>query len=243
MRVAWWSGGITSAVACKMAIENDDAIPVFIETGSHHEDTQRFKLDCEKWYGIKIETIRNPKFVDHFDVIEKMRYVNGPAGARCTSALKRMVREKWEKTQDISHYVWGFESNAKEIARANRLKETVPGYIHTFPLIDNNLSKQDCVNLVMEAGIEVPMMYKLGFNNNNCIGCVKGGMAYWNKIRIHFPDVFAKMAKLEKSIGRSCIKGTYLDDLSVNAGRNEPALVTECGATGEGCVSSTRDFE
>lgn len=31
-------------------------------------------------------------------------------------------------------------------------------------------------------------MYDLGYANNNCIGCVKGGIGYWNKIRIDFPE-------------------------------------------------------
>ena len=25
-------------------------------------------------------------------------------------------------------------------------------------------------------GIEIPVMYRLGYNNNNCVGCVKGGI-------------------------------------------------------------------
>ncbi len=37
-------------------------------------------------------------------------------------------------------------------------------------------------------------MYDLGYPNNNCIGCVKGGMGYWNKIRKDFPEVFQKRA-------------------------------------------------
>ena len=32
----------------------------------------------------------------------------------------------------------------------------------------------------------------MGYNNNNCIGCIKGGMGYWNKIRVDFPEVFEK---------------------------------------------------
>ena len=35
-----------------------------------------------------------------------------------------------------------------------------------------------------------PLMYDLGYPNNNCIGCVKGGMGYWNHIRKDFPEVF-----------------------------------------------------
>jgi 3'-phosphoadenosine 5'-phosphosulfate sulfotransferase (PAPS reductase)/FAD synthetase len=241
--ICWWSGGITSAVACKLTIDKYGAIPVFIETGAHHEDTLRFKKDCENWYNVPILTIQTPLFKDHFDVIEKFRYVNGPAGARCTSALKRKVREDWEKQQNITHYVWGFEKGAKEEARAERIKITSPTYQHVFPLIENNLSKQDCVDIVIKTGIEIPMMYKLGFNNNNCIGCVKGGKAYWNMIRIHFPDNFNKMATLERLIGRSCIRGTFLDELDPSAGRGTPPIVTECGATGEGCTTEeSRDY-
>ena len=32
-------------------------------------------------------------------------------------------------------------------------------------------------------------MYDLGYPNNNCIGCIKGGMGYWNRIRKDFPDI------------------------------------------------------
>jgi hypothetical protein len=80
-------------------------------------------------------------------------------------------------------------------------------------------------------------MYKLGFHNNNCIGCVKGGMSYWNMIRKHFPEEFDKMAKLERELGRSCLKKYFLDELPEDAGRGQPPLVQECGSTGEGCLT------
>lgn len=237
MIVCWWSGGITSAVACKKAIEKWDAVPVYIETGSHHPDTLRFKDDCEKWYGKQILTIQNEKYVDHFDVIEKTKFINGPSGARCTRELKRIVREKWEKQNNVTGHVWGFESGAKEENRAERIKLSIPNTNHYFPLIEENLSKKDCINLVKEAGIEIPMMYKLGFNNNNCIGCVKGGMAYWNMIRKNFPEVFNKMAEREREINRSCLRKYFLDELPLDAGRDQPPLVDDCGATGEGCTT------
>jgi hypothetical protein len=73
-------------------------------------------------------------------------------------------------------------------------------------------------------------MYDLGYHNNNCVGCVKGGKGYWNKIRIDFPEVFAARAKMERDIGRSCINGTFLDELDPEAGRKEGPIVPECGA-------------
>lgn len=233
--ITWWSGGITSAVACKLAIDELQAEPVYIETGSHHEDTTRFKSDCEQWYGKEIKTIQSAKYASHFHVIEERRFINGPSGALCTSELKRLVREKWQKDRNISGYVWGFEHNPREENRADRIKTAMPNYQHYFPLISHKLDKHDCIEIVQSAGISIPAMYKLGFHNNNCIGCVKGGMAYWNKIRQHFPDVFDRMAKAERIIGRSCIRKYYLDELPLDAGRDQPPLIADCGATGEGC--------
>lgn len=221
--VAWWSGGVTSAVACKMAIERFGRVRlVYIETGSHHEDSNRFKADCEAWYCQPIEVIQNEKYTDHFDVIERSRYINGPSGARCTGDLKRHVRERWQRGQSIVAYVWGFESGAKEEARAERLSASMPNLEHHFPLIDAGVDKAKAKQIIRSAGIALPAMYELGFDNNNCVGCVKGGMAYWNKIREHFPDQFNRMATLERSIGRSCLRRYFLDELPLDAGRGAP---------------------
>lgn len=241
--IAWWSGGVTSAVACKMAIDQHGAVPVYIETGAHHTDFPRFQAACEKWYGVPITTLQSDRYKDHIDVILKDKYVNGPTGARCTLVLKRRIREKWEATRDISAYVWGFEKGAKEGHRADRIKLTVPGYTHLFPLQDAGLTKEDCFNVLTQQGIAIPEMYLLGFSNNNCVGCVKGGGAYWNKIRIHFPEVFDRMAKAERVIGRSCLKKYFLDELPTTYGRGKPPLVKDCGAVGEGCLTETsREF-
>lgn len=72
-------------------------------------------------------------------------------------------------------------------------------------------------------------MYDMGYQNNNCVGCVKGGMGYWNKIRVDFPDVFDRMAMLEREIGHSCIKGVFLDELDPGRGRADKEIMPECG--------------
>ena len=72
------------------------------------------------------------------------------------------------------------------------------------------------MRIISEAGIELPAMYRLGYSNNNCVGCVKGGMGYWNKIRKDFPDIFQRTVELENKAGHSCIKGKFLKDLKQN---------------------------
>lgn len=235
--VAWFSGGITSAVACKLTLEKyPHAEIVFIETGSHHPDLMRFLRDCEKWFGKEITILQHETLKSVEECIRKYRFINSPNGARCTKTLKSEIREKWEKTNaDIDTYVWGFESGAKEEGRAKRIKIKQPNRNHIFPLIDAKMDKQAAIKYVQAAGIEILEMYKLGYTNNNCVGCVKGGMAYWNKIRVNFPEVFERMAKLEREIGAKCLKTYYLDELPPDAGRGQKPLVTECGSTGEGC--------
>lgn len=232
--IGWWSGGITSAVACRLAIEKYHNVRlIYIETGSHHEDTIRFKTDCETWYGQEIETIQNSKYSDHLDVVLSTKYVNGAGGARCTKELKKDVRFNFEKLNKIAHQVWGYEFKAREINRAIRTQEQYAYTNPLFPLIENKLTKNECAGIVAGAKIELPAMYKLGYNNNNCIGCVKGGAGYWNKIRVDFPKVFKLMAEAEREIGATCLKNDdgkiYLDELNPKSGNPTDIVTGECG--------------
>ena len=55
--------------------------------------------------------------------------------------------------------------------------------------------------MIERAGIELPVMYRLGYNNANCIGCPKGGQAYWQNIRADFPERFATIQGIQEGIG------------------------------------------
>ena len=110
--ICWWSGGITSAVACKISIDlyglNSCRI-IFIDTLNEDEDTYRFKKDCEKWYGKEIETIKSDKHKSIQDVWRKSNSLNVATGAKCSSELKKVVREKWQKTNKWKYQVFGFD--------------------------------------------------------------------------------------------------------------------------------------
>jgi len=229
--IAWFSAGVTSAVACKLAIDKYENVEIYyIETGCAHPDNERFIKDCEKWYGKKINIVTNSKgYENQIDVIKKTRYVNGPSGARCTVELKKNVRFEIENKEDWTNQVFGFEYSQKEINRAVRFKEQHSSTNPLFPLINKGLTKNQCAWILNEVGIELPVMYSLGYENNNCIGCVKGGSFYWNKIRKDFPEWFDLMVKAEREVGNSCIKDTFLDELSPTSGRENKKVMPECG--------------
>lgn len=49
MIIAWFSCGVTSAVACKIALSLYNEVQLYyIETGSGHPDNARFLSDCKR---------------------------------------------------------------------------------------------------------------------------------------------------------------------------------------------------
>lgn len=227
--IGWFSGGVTSAVAIKKAIDAGHSVEIYyFETNQHHEDHKRFIADCEKWYGQKIHIVHNKKAKSVHDVLRR-GFINSPNGAFCTKLLKKDMRIALEKIVNYDFQIFGFEYETKQINRAIRFEEQYPEAKAVFPLIELGMDKKAAMIEIQNASIELPAMYKLGYNNSNCIGCVKGGMGYWNKIRKDFPDVFNTVAQIERQVKRTCIKGKYLDELSPEAGRHEDIALPECG--------------
>jgi hypothetical protein len=230
LNVSWFSAGVSSAVAIKLAMQGYEIDHIFyIHIEDQHRDTLRFVIDCEKWFGQKIEVLQSPKYKSVEQVVRACIYINGPSGAPCTTRLKRWVRKAWERKhngQQIT-YVWGLDINERD--RADHIESNMSEQSHIFPLLERKLTKQAAHEILKASGIKRPAMYNLGYHNNNCIGCVRGGMGYWNKIRVDFPDVFASRAKLERFVGASCIKGVYLDELDPKRGRHEGPIVDDCG--------------
>lgn len=227
--VAWFSAGVSSAVAIKEAVQNigvDKIIYIHIE--DQHSDTLRFVNDCEVWFGTPVLKIQSP-LMSVENACRAAAYVNGPRGACCTRLLKKRVRKEWEleQTDQQFRYIWGMDID--EVERADKIRAAMPEYDHLFPLIDYKITKTFAHQILAANGIARPKMYDLGYHNNNCVGCIKGGKGYWNHIRKDFPEVFERRARMERVIGATCIKHVYLDELSEDAGRHDPPLDDDCG--------------
>jgi len=205
--ICWWSGGVTSAVACKLAIDIygvDRCKIIMIDTQNEDDDTYRFKLDCEKWYGKEIDTITyiGEKYESIQDVWRKHVSLNVATGAICSTILKRKCREDWQKTANYTHQVFGFEFEKKEFNRALGLNKNHPKTKAIYPLIMMAYDKIKTIKIIEDAGITIPKMYSLGFSNNNCFktGCVQGGIGYWQKMQREFPSKFTAMAEMEHEL-------------------------------------------
>lgn len=228
--IARFSCGAASAVATKMAIEKyGDAVEIFYtDPGSEHPDNTRFMRDCEVWLGKPITVLRSTRYRDTWDCFERRRYIGGVQGAPCTSELKRIPGEAVWRRGDVEIFGYTIE----ERHRVARFIAHNSERIIECPLIDAGMTKVDCFAALVAAGIALPAMYRLGFSNNNCIGCVKArdNLNYWKRIRKHFPESFERMAKLERQlcypINRVTKKGVrvpiYLDEIA-------PGEPKQCG--------------
>jgi hypothetical protein len=198
--VCWFSCGAASAVATKLTLRaNPEAIPVYCETGAEHEDNARFATDCESWFQRPIESIRSDEYADTWDVWEKTRWLAGINGARCTTELKVKPRLVWQTPTDV--HVFGYTADKADADRAKRLRDNYPELTINTPLIDAGLTKAACLAMIEQAGIKPPLVYSLGFQNANCLPCVKAtSPAYWALVRKHFPDKFDRMAKLSREL-------------------------------------------
>jgi 3'-phosphoadenosine 5'-phosphosulfate sulfotransferase (PAPS reductase)/FAD synthetase len=216
------------------AIRYGTVHPVYCRVRNEHDDNLRFLSDFERVLGIKVEIITNQQFDgDIFNVFLKRGYIKNQYGAPCTMILKKDMRKAYQLPDDIQ--VFGY--TAEEQDRADRFIDGNNEVNENFPLLDAGVTKQDCLDQIKSWGIKLPVMYRLGYNNNNCIGCVKGGMGYWNKIRKDFPEAFTKMALLERKLNFSVCKDdkgmVFLDELSPKRGRFKTDAPSDCGFTCE----------
>lgn len=233
--ISWFSCGAASAVATILAaIKYGEIEAVYCRVVEEHEDNLRFIDDFTRVTGIPIKIIMDePSQGSIYNIFLKRGFIKNQFGAPCTMILKKNMRKAYQQPNDIQ--ILGYTSEEQD--RADRFIDANNDVTEDFLLIANGITKQDCYRYIRSLGIELPVMYKLGYPNNNCIGCVKGGMGYWNKIRKDFPDAFDRMAKLERQLNHAINKdkkgSVFLDELDPKRGRLKDDAPGDCGFTCE----------
>lgn len=230
-RLVWFSCGAASAVLAKLAVDKyqSDCEVVYCDTmDTEHPDNARFFADVERWIGRSILRIRSQEFKSIDEVFTRTRYMAGVAGARCTVEMKKRPREAMQYPDDI--HLFGYTT--EEQRRADRFEDQNPSLHVEWLLIDEDVSKQACLDRLAQAGIELPAMYRLGFDHNNCLGCVKSASPrYWNAIRKHFPEVFDRRAAQSQALGVKLAKfkgeRVFLSMLPADA--DGPTEQIDCG--------------
>jgi 3'-phosphoadenosine 5'-phosphosulfate sulfotransferase (PAPS reductase)/FAD synthetase len=206
-KIVHFSCGAASAVSALIVLlENSpkDVELVYTDPRLEHPDNRRFLHDFERFAGEQVTILQSTEFHDPFSVFESRRFLRSSKGAPCTTELKKATARQYlgvRLLEEVS--VFGFDFSSKELKRAERYVNNNPELDCYFPLIEHEITKKDCFYILSGLGLDLPYMYKLGYKNSNCTGCVKvGSLGYWAAIREDFPEVFAKYSLLEREFGR-----------------------------------------
>lgn len=233
--LVWWGAGNASSVAAKEAIKKYGKIVqvLYCDTSkSEHPDNLRFRRDISEWLGQEIKVLKSEDYDDIWQVFEKRRWLRSADGAPCTAEMKIAVRHAYQEACDLQ--IFGFTKD--EEPRWIRFGKTFPDVQGEWIL--NGITKMECHKIIQDAGIEMPMMYKLGYPNNNCCGCVKAeSVPYWTHIRKDFPENFQRMALLERKFNYALNrqgsgenrKPLFLDEIPAGVRAMRNGLNWECG--------------
>ena len=237
MKIAvWFSCGAASAAALKLTVDKYGADNVYAVNNpviEEHHDNKRFAEDVAKWVGIDIQYAVNSKYplASVVDVFDRRKGMAFPHGAPCTVELKKRARQEWEESHLVDWHVLGFTVDERN--RHDRFVMTERDNVLPI-LIDANMTKNDCADMIRAASIKLPEIYGRGFPNANCIGCVKAtSPTYWNLVRREFPEVFDQRAEQSRRLGARLVRvkneRIFLDELDHKAKGRPLKTMPDCG--------------
>jgi 3'-phosphoadenosine 5'-phosphosulfate sulfotransferase (PAPS reductase)/FAD synthetase len=222
--VVWFSCGAASAVAAKITLElygeHNNVLIVNTPIQQEHHDNQRFLQDIQQKLQHPILTAINPEYPHGSitEIFDQIGLMKNREFAPCTHYLKVQSRFHFEKTHKIDYHVMGFTVDEWERQKKFSMMER-----KSLPVLVSQLTtKKECFDIISKWGVQLPEMYKLGFKNSNCMGCVKASSpAYWNMIRKYFPDVFEQRVQQSRKHGCKLVvlkqKRIFLDELPNDA--------------------------
>lgn len=185
-------------------------IPVRMKNGSfgNRKCTSKFKIEVvHQWLranGVDSTNFgsRNGKSKLDDDQVGLIRSLN-EQGLSCrkiaeTTGIPRSTvgdvvsGKSWRKP---SYAVTAIGISVDEIHRLNRRRHNYNIELDVYPLIELGLDRDDCKQIIADAGLPVPP-------RSACFFCPFRGMKSWNDLYENDPDLFERSVELEKTINK-----------------------------------------
>jgi hypothetical protein len=80
------------------------------------------------------------------------------------------------------------------------------GWAIRFPIAEEGITKQQCADWCLSLGVRPSAMYAWS-DHANCVGCVKGGKAYWLAVKENAPEIFEQRKQQETFFGHQMFTG------------------------------------
>ena len=224
--IVGFSGGATSAWCAGWALRTfskESVVLLFHDTKEEDPDTYRFIRDMSEKLGVPITERSDGRSVTQ--VFHDEGALANNRMAFCSRILKANQRDRYfdelraTGEKDIVN-VLGFSAREwQRVQRATARAES-SGYSARFPVVEEQVTKQQCADWVESLGVKLPAMYCWS-EHANCVGCVRGGKGYWLAVAKHAPDVFEQRCLLEEEFEHTIIKDTSLRQLVITGLKRE----------------------
>lgn len=219
--VVGYSGGVTSAWCLDWALRTfprREVVALFHDTKREHPDTYRYLHEMADKLGVQITERSDGRSVEEVEDDEHALANNRMAF--CSRILKAEPRDRYFeelRSAGVKKVVLILAFSAKEEQRIQRttMRAAAAGYAVRFPMVEEGVSKQDTADWSQRLGVPLPAMYAWS-DHANCVGCRRGGKAYWLEVARNEPAVYLAMARREVEFGHTFLKDTSLIDLHKN---------------------------
>lgn len=216
--VVGFSGGVSSAWCAGWALRQfpkESVVFLFHDTKEEDPDTYRFIRQMA-------EALDHPvtERSDGRSVTEVFYDENAIANNRmafCSRILKAEQRDRYfaelrasGETEIVN--VLGFSALEEQRVQRASARGWADGFSCRFPMIEERITKQQAADWCFSLGVRPPAMYRWS-EHANCVGCVRGGKAYWLAVARNAPEIFEQRAKLEEEFGHTILKDTNLVEL------------------------------
>ena len=215
-RIVTISGGLSSAYVAwwvKNEYKDEEIIYYFNDTLWEHPDLYRFLDDIEKKFDIEIlrdNDGRNPE-----QVFYDKRALGNNRMPICSRVLKAERLQKFVEPGD--QVFFGIGAHEKHRAVRIDIIYSSMDVCTRFPLIEYEVTQEQIKQLFIDNNIEIPELYKMGFEHNNCSGgCVRSGKRQWVHLYKTSPDVYMERMRVEKEVSEFLGKPyTYMKTMSL----------------------------
>lgn len=205
--VTLFSGGTGSWAAAKRIarrIGPENQLLLFTDTKTEDEDLYRFITQASDNVGSQLVWISDGRNV--WEVFNDEKFIGNTRVDICSRILKRDLARNWiEKHCPPDEWQVALGIDWTEEHRYDRAKPHWEPYELIAPLcLEPYLDKDEVHAWLEREGVELPRLYRLGFQHNNCGGfCVKQGHRGFKQLLLKMPDRYAYHEKKEQEFRES----------------------------------------
>lgn len=195
MHVLSFGGGVNTVALMVLLVDEQAPLDcvIFADTGAETEGTYnaveiaREYLD-ERSIPFKVVQAR-PKQTDLYGTLLRRRVIPSVQWRWCTRDFKVNPIHSYYSTlgTHINQYI------GIAFDEIHRMKDSGVSHItNIYPLVERRMTRQDCINIIDEAGLPVP-------EKSGCYFCPFNSTERWKQLLIKYPQLFDKAIMLEEN--------------------------------------------